>query len=179
MHDFRYALRFASVLRKQRVMINRLRWTQLVVAIATTILAGLVWPGVMVVISVSIGVIYIDSAIGAIRDWRPLVWTACVLSAGVAILSTTAVVSNDFAVLRIDSQMGEPPKVAVSPTGGLIALESIPDDVLAEMHSNYASDVKRQRVTVGLLLLVSLGSCAVVLLHLYAWQFRPASRERR
>ncbi len=49
------------------------------VAIAATILAGLIWPGIMVVIPVTIGVLYIASAAGAIREWRPLMWLACLI----------------------------------------------------------------------------------------------------
>jgi hypothetical protein len=153
------------------VLVKGLKWTQLVVAIAATVLAGLIWPGVMVVIPVAIGVFYVVSAAGAIRDWKPLVWSACLLSIGVAVLSTTAVVANDFAVLQIDSEMGDPPMVAVSPTRGTIVLDSIPEATLAEMRRNYASVVKRQKITVALLLLVSIGSCAVVLMHGYAWKW--------
>ena len=54
------------------MLVNSLKWSQLMVAIAATILAGLIWPGIMVVIPVTIGVLYIASAAGAIREWRPL-----------------------------------------------------------------------------------------------------------
>ena len=48
------------------MLINSLKWSQLIVAIAATILAGLIWPGIMVVIPVTIGVLYIASATGTI-----------------------------------------------------------------------------------------------------------------
>ncbi len=80
------------------------------VAIAATILAGLIWPGIMVVIPVTIGVLYIASAAGAIREWRPLMWLACLISIGVAVLSTAAVSANDFAVFQLSSDMGDPGK---------------------------------------------------------------------
>lgn len=153
------------------VLVKRLKWTQLVVAIATTMLSGLVWPGVMVVIPVAIGVFYIVSAAGAFRDWKPLMWSACLLSLGVAGLSTTAVVANDFAVFRAESEMGDLPMVALPPDGGLIELDSIPENSRAEMRRDYASVVRRQRVIATLLLLVSIGSCAVVLMHGYAWKW--------
>lgn len=153
------------------MIVTRLKWTQLVVAIATTILAGLIWPGVMVVIPISIGIFYVFSAAGAFRDSKPLVWSACLLSLAVAVLSTTAVVANDFAVLRIESEMGGTPLVAVSPNGSQIALDSIPESTLVEMRRRYASAVKRQRVTAALLLLVSVGSCAVVIMHGRAWKW--------
>lgn len=153
------------------MLVNSLKWTQLVVAIATTILAGLIWPGIMVVIPVAIGVFYVGSAAGAIRDWRLLIWSACLISAGVSVLSTTAVVANDFAILQLHSEMGDPPMVAVSPNGGIVILDSIPDAATVEMRRIHASAVKRQIITVALLLLVSIGSCAVVLMHGYAWRW--------
>jgi len=98
-------------------------------------------------------------------------WSACLISAGVAVLSTTAVVANDFAVLQINSEMGDPPMAAVSPNGGIVVLDSIPDAVIAEMRRIHASAVKRQIITVALLLLVSIGSCAVILMHGFAWRW--------
>jgi len=141
------------------------------VAIAATILAGLIWPGIMVVIPVTIGVLYIASAAGAIREWRPLMWLACLISIGVAVLSTAAVSANDFAVFQLSSDMGDPPMVAVSPTGEIVVLDSIPDAATAEMRRINASAVKMQTITVALLLLVSIGSCAVVLMHGVAWRW--------
>lgn len=153
------------------MLVSMLKWTQLVVAIAATVLAGLLWPGIMVVIPVAIGIFYVVAAAGAMRDWKPLMWSACLLSIGIAVLSTTAVVGNDFAVFQIESEMGSPPMVAMSPTEGTILLDRYPEATLAEMRRNYASVVKRQKITVALLLLVSIGSCAVVLLHGYAWKW--------
>ena len=98
-------------------------------------------------------------------------WSACLLSLGVAVLSTTAVVANDFAVFRLESEMGGSPLVTVSPNGGQIELDSIPESTLVEMRRNYASAVLRQRVTAALLLLVSVGSCAVVIMHGRAWKW--------
>ncbi len=141
------------------------------VAIAATILAGLIWPGIMVVIPIAIGVLYVVSAAGAIREWRPLMWLACLISVGVAVLSTAALVANNFAIFQIDSDMGNPPMVAVSPTGEIVVLDSIPDAAIAEMRRINASAVKMQTVTVALLLLVSIGSCAVVLMHGIAWRW--------
>jgi hypothetical protein len=125
----------------------------------------------MVLIPVAIGVFYVFAAAGAIRDWRPLVWAACLLSIGVAVLSTTAIVASDFSVLKIDSEMGDPPMVAVSPNGGTVLLDSIPGAVTAEMRRMHASAVKRQKITVALLLLVSIGSSAVVVMHGFAWRW--------
>ena len=153
------------------VLVTRLKWTQLIVAVATTILAGLIWPGIMVVIPVAIGVFYVISAAGALRDWKPLMWSACLLSLAVAVFSTTAVVANDFAVFRIESEMGDPPLVAMSPNGGHVQLERIPESTLIEMRRDYASAINRQRVIAALLLLISIGSCAVVVMYGRAWKW--------
>jgi len=125
----------------------------------------------MVVIPVAIGLFYIFAAVGAFRDWKPLVWSACLLSLGVLFLCTTAIVANNFAVFRIESEMGKPPMVAVSPTGNIIELENIPESTLAEMRKDYASMVRRQRLMVALLSIVAAGSCAVVLMHGLAWKW--------
>lgn len=153
------------------MLVKGLKWTQLVVAIATTVLASFIWPGVMVVVPVAIGAFYVLSAAGAMRDWKPLVWSACLLSVAVAVLSTMAVVANDFAIFQIDEEMGDPPMVAVSSTGQTIVLDSIPESTLDEMRLNYASDVRRQKISAAMLLLVSIGSCAVVIMHGYAWKW--------
>ena len=153
------------------MVIKWLKWTQLVVAVATTILSGLIFPGAMVVIVIAIGVFYIVSAAGAFRDWKPFIWSACLLSLGVAGLSTNALVADDFAVFRIESEMGDPPMVVVSPGGDVIELDDIPGSSLANMRRDYDSVVRRQRVVAVLLLLVSIGSCAAVLMHTYAWKW--------
>ncbi|MCH8135979.1 MAG: hypothetical protein IIB77_08390 [Proteobacteria bacterium] len=143
------------------------------VAIGATILAGLLYPGIMVVIPLAIGVIYVVSAAGAIRDWRLLIWLACLMSVGVAVISTAAVSAIDFAVFQLSSGMGDPPMVAASPslTGEVVILDSIPDAAIAEMHRIYASSVKMQKIRMALLLLVSIGSGAVVLMHGIAWRW--------
>lgn len=153
------------------MLVKRLKSTQLLVAILTTILCGLIFPGVMVVFVLAIGVFYIVAAAGAIRDCKPLMWSACLLSIGVAALSVTAVVANDFAVLRIESEMGDPPMVAVSPGGSVSSLHEIPEEALKEMRREHASELRWQRVVAALLLLVSIGSCAVVLMHGFAWKW--------
>lgn len=153
------------------MLIEGLKWTQLVVAIATTILASFIWPGVMVAIPVAVGIFYVVSAAGAIRDWKPLVWSACLLSVAVAVLSTMAVVANDFAIFQIDEEMGVPPTVAVSSTGRTIVLDSIPASMLDQMRLNHASDVRKRKILVAMVLLVSIGSCAVVVMHGYAWKW--------
>jgi hypothetical protein len=67
--------------------------------------------------------------------------------------------------------MGDPPLVAVSPNGGQVELDSIPESTLVEMRRRNASAVRRQKVTAALLLLVSVGSCAVVVMHGRAWKW--------
>ncbi len=141
------------------------------VAIAATILAGLFWPGIMVVIPIAIGVIYVVSAAGAIRDWRLLIWLACLMSVGVAVISTAAVSAIDFAVFQLSSDMGDPPMVAVSPTGETVVLDNIPDTTMAEMRRIHGSAVKMQKIRMAFLLIVSIGSCAVVFLHGFAWRW--------
>jgi len=98
-------------------------------------------------------------------------WLACLITIGVAVLSTAAVSANDFAVFQLSSDMGDPPMVAVSPTGEIVVLDSIPDAATAEIRRINASAMKMQTITVALLLLVSIGSCAVVLMHGVAWRW--------
>lgn len=154
------------------MLVSRLKWAQLAVAVAATILAGLFFPGIMVIIPLAIGVLYIASAIGALRDWRPLVWLACLMSVGLAVLSTAAIPAIDFTVFQLSSDMGDPPMVAASPSNGeIVILDSIPDTTIAEMRRVHASAVNMQRIRMVLLLLVSFGSCAVVLMHGIAWRW--------
>lgn len=144
---------------------------QLVVAVSATVLSGLIWPGVMVVVPVALGVLYVVAAAVAFFDRKPFMWLAGILSLTVLALSTAAILASGFAVFQIESEMGDPPMVAVSPGGGYVELESIPESTLAEMRENYASVVRRQRAIVALLLLVSFGSCAVVIMHGFAWKW--------
>jgi hypothetical protein len=153
------------------MLVSILKWTQFLVAIAVTILAGLIWPGVMVVIPVGIGIIYIILATGACRDWKLSMWLACLMSVGVALLSTIAVGVNDFSIMRIDSDMSEVPALAVSPSGNVVQLDSISNGTTAELRRIHATAAKMQTIVATLLIFVSLGSCAVVLMHAIAWRW--------
>lgn len=160
---------------EENLLLKMLKWTQLVVAVTAAVLSGLIWPGVMVVIPVAIGVFYVISAAGAFRDWKPAMWSAFLLSLGVLGLSTTAIFANNFGVFRIESEMGDPPMVVVSSTGDHRKIDSIPEGTLVEMRRDYASVVARQRVIAALMLLVAVGSWAVVFMHGFAWQWLVSS----
>lgn len=153
------------------MLVTILKWTQLAVAVAATVLAGLIWPGIMVVIPVAMGVAYAAFAAGAIRNHKPSIWIACALSIAVAMLSTGTLSANGFAILNIEREMGPIPPVAVSSGGDVVMLDSIPESAREEIRRIHASAVRRQEIIATLLLLVSVGSCAVVLLHGVAWRW--------
>lgn len=158
------------------MLVSILKWTQFVVSIAATILASLIWPGVMVLIPVGIGILYIILAAGACRDRRLSMWLAFLMSAGIAVLTSLAIGANDFAVLRIDSELREIPFVAVSPSGDVVELDSISDETMAELQRIHAASARSQTVMVILLIFVSLGSGAVLVMHAFAWRWLVFSR---
>jgi hypothetical protein len=153
------------------MLVNILKGTQLVVAITATILAGLIWPGIMVLIPVGIGVSYIILSMGACRDRKLSMWLACLVSASVALLSALAIGANDFAIMRTDSEMGEAPAAAVSPGGNVVWLDTIPDERMAELRRVHAIDVRTQTVVALLLIFVAFGSAAVLVMHGFAWRW--------
>jgi hypothetical protein len=147
-----------------------LKWTQLAVAVASTFLAALIWPGVLAALPAAVGVVYIFAALGAIRDRRHAKWLAAVLSVLIAWLAVLAVVRADFD-LRWPQRGTEGSLAwAVDSAGSPGSLDDS-DALIAELERTRAAADYRHLAMLVLLVFVATAACAVVLLHVPAWSW--------
>jgi hypothetical protein len=66
-------------------VIRVLTWMQLAVSVGVLVLFWLIYPGVMLAVVGAVGLCYVLSALGALRNVRPAIWSAFAFS-----LATTA-----------------------------------------------------------------------------------------
>ena len=163
------------------MLINSLKWTQLAVAFAATLVlgAGLLLPGAMAIMALPVGFHYILAAVGAILNWRPAMWLACLASFVVALSFTALGGSRAYFAFQQNSVTSAMPTAAVTATGEVIVLDNLPAEALAEYQRRQASIRRRDTFETTLLLLVAAGSWAVVLLHALEWRWMVSGKTVR
>ncbi len=93
------------------VVIQSLKILQLFVSTSVIVLFWLIYPGALVVIATGVGLCYLLSSLGAMRDNRMAIWFAFIFSAATSVLSALSVhrflsAGFDFLAGHHDQQSG-------------------------------------------------------------------------
>ena len=159
-------------------VLHHLKWTQVVLAMATSIwLCSVLFPSVEVVLVAPLCSLYVFWTVRAMDDHQTSMRLACLTSLAVAVALGALTVAGGLRLDQVFSEdLATQSSVVVSANGEASVLDLPPAGIQAALKLKKKFENRRQRVTAILRLILTATAWSVVVMHAHQWRWLVSKR---